>query len=256
MTDLKPHTILVVDDDEGICDLLGKFLQQHGFATELAHNGDEMETILQRGNTDLVILDILMPGKDGLTLCREIRNQSQIPIIMLTAISEDVDRILGLEMGADDYLSKPFNPRELLARVKAILRRSAGNNHDHPPGEVDHRHTYLQFSDWTLDKTARRLFSPDNLEISLSTGEYSLLLALLEREQQVLSRDQLLDITKNRSCGPFDRSIDIQISRLRHKIEKDHKKPNLIKTVRGGGYVLATTVKMTQQTEEERVAAL
>lgn len=235
-------TILVVDDDDGIRDLLAKFLRQHNFNTVLAKNGEEMEAVLSSNTVDLIILDILMPGKDGLTLCRETRAHSRIPILMLTAISEDVDRILGLEMGADDYLSKPFNPRELLARVKAILRRSQGTAQEAIDSSLQ-QHTYYEFCGWQLNRTARRLFSPDGLEIYLSSGGYDLLLAFLERPQQVLSRDQLLDITKNRTCGPYDRSIDIQISRLRHKIEENHKSPQIIKTVRGGGYVLAALVK-------------
>ncbi len=238
MNDLQ-H-ILVVDDDRGIRDLLGKFLRQHGFQTSLAKNGQEMKSILTHHVIDLIILDIMMPGDDGLTLCRYMRAYSNIPIIMLTAISEDVDRILGLEMGADDYLSKPFNPRELLARIKAILRRSQRKS------ELLNAHSELQevyeFAGWRMDAGERRLVSSDEMEITLSSGEFDLMLALLQRPQQVLSRDRLLDLTKNRAAGPFDRSIDIQISRLRHKIEKNHKKPQLIKTVRGGGYVLAVKV--------------
>lgn len=231
--------ILVVDDDTGIRDLLGQFLQKHGFVTSLANGGDEMWQVLNEHDIDLIILDIMMPGKDGVTLCRELRQTSQVPIIMLTAISEDVDRIVGLEMGADDYLSKPFNPRELLARMKAILRRS---QQDKPQEDKTLKDVY-SFCGWGLNKVERRLISPDGAEISLSTGEYNLLIALLERPQQVLSRDQLLDLTKNRAAGPYDRSIDIQISRLRQKIEVNQKSPQIIKTVRGGGYVLATDVE-------------
>ena len=232
----EPH-ILIVDDDKGIRDLIGQFLSTHNFQISLAENGDAMQAVLDKKTVDLIILDIMMPGDDGLTLCRQLRNTSSIPIIMLTAISEDVDRILGLEMGADDYLSKPFNPRELLARVKAILRRSKG-----AVEEVDKHHEVYQFSGWTLDRTSRQLLDPQGVEISLSSGEYSLLVAFLERPQQVLSRDFLLDLTKNRSAGPYDRAIDIQISRLRQKIEPDSKNPSLIKTVRGGGYVLSANV--------------
>lgn len=233
--------ILIVDDDHGIRDLLGKFLQTHGFAVSLAKDGEEMKNNLQSDQVDLVILDIMLPGEDGMSLCRYIRASSNIPIIMLTAISEEIERILGLEMGADDYLSKPFNPRELLARIKAILRRSKQQNNDEQPQKT--KHLVYQFSGWKLDKTARRLTSPDNMEITLSSGEFNLLLAFLDRPEQVLSRDQLLDLTKNRMAGPFDRSIDIQVSRLRHKIEDDHKNPQIIKTVRGGGYVLSTAVQ-------------
>lgn len=233
--------ILVVDDDQVIRDLLGKFLYQHGFQTSLAKNGEEMHAFLKKQTVDLIILDIMMPGDDGLTLCRQLRSTSTIPIIMLTAIGEEVERILGLEMGADDYISKPFNPRELLARAKAVLRRSQ-NNQARSLATADSNGVVYQFATWKLDLVKRRLTSPDNLEITLSSGEYELLVAFLQRPKQVLSRDTLLDLTKNRSAGPFDRSIDIQISRLRHKIEVNHKNPQLIKTVRGGGYVLATDV--------------
>ncbi len=232
------RTLLVVDDDHGICNLLGRFLREHGYHTLLARNGDEMRGHLEQQPVDLIILDIMLPGEDGMALCRQLRAQSQVPIIMLTAISEEIERILGLEMGADDYLSKPFNPRELLARIKAILRRSRFDDSNQMQ-----EHVILRFEKWELDKTARRLRSPDYLEISLSNGEYLLLLAFLERPQQVLSRDRLLSLTRSRSAAPFDRSIDIQISRLRSKIEKDPKNPTFIKTIRGGGYILATSVE-------------
>lgn len=237
MENLK--NILVVDDDREIRDLLSQFLAQHGYRTTVAANGRDMESMLKKQKIDLIILDIMMPGKSGMTLCQELRQTSNIPIIMLTAVTDDVDRILGLEMGADDYMSKPFNPRELLARVKAIFRRSSGE-----PEKVMFGVTQeiFHFAGWTLDKAKRRLTSPDQVEITVSSGEYDLLVAFLDRPQQVLSRDLLLDITKNREAGPFDRSIDIQISRIRHKIEHDPKSPQLIKTVRGGGYVLTSTV--------------
>lgn len=234
----KSTHILVVDDDRGIRDLLGRFLRQHGFKTSLAENGEQMQEQLKNVTPDLIILDVMLPGDDGMTLCRKLRHDSSIPVIMLTAVGEDVDRILGLEMGADDYISKPFNPRELLARIKAVLRRYQSSKEP-----VTEQHSRYRFDEWLLDKTARRLSSADNMEISLSTGEYNLLLAFLDRPKQVLSRDHLLDLTKNRTAAPFDRSVDIQISRLRQKIERDHKSPQLIKTVRGGGYVLATDVE-------------
>ena len=237
---IKEQTILIVDDDNDIRSLLGDFLGQHGFNILLARDGDEMQAILSKNTIDLLVLDIMLPGKDGLTLCRELRISSQVPIIMLTAAGEAVDRIVGLEMGADDYLSKPFNPRELLARVKAILRRSQVVASEKQPAEQ----ACFQFANWTLDKGVRRLLSPEQLEVSLSTGEFSLLVTLLERPQQVLSRDQLLDLTKNRMASPFDRSIDIQISRLRNKIEEDPKQPQIIKTIRGGGYMLAVPVEI------------
>ena len=235
----EQQLIMIVDDDLGIRDLLGRFFREHGYETVLAKSGEEMMLAFDKKKPDLIILDIMLPGDDGLTLCRKLRVKSQVPIIMLTAISEEIERILGLEMGADDYISKPFNPRELLARVKAILRRSSKSADE----AFDEEHACFSFAGWELNKTARRLTSPEAIEITLSSGEYTLLLALLERPQQVLSRDRLLDLTKNRLAGPFDRSIDIQISRLRSKIESDPKQPQFIKTVRSGGYVLATTVE-------------
>lgn len=236
--------ILVVDDDAGIRDLLAQFLKRHGFSVFVADGGEVMWQLLEQHDADLVILDVMMPGKDGVTLCREIRQNSQVPIIMLTAVSEDIDRIIGLEMGADDYISKPFNPRELLARIKAILRRSHGDHTDFPAHTLSEQMVY-QFCGWTFNKNERTLFSPDNVEISLSSGEFTLLLAFLKRPHQVLSRDHLLDLTRNRVASPFDRSIDIQISRLRGKIEANPKLPQIIKTVRGGGYVLAVEVSVS-----------
>lgn len=235
--------ILVVDDDKGIRDVLGEFLAQQGYVVSLAKDGKEMKSILDKNGIDLIILDIMMPGEDGLRLCHQLRASSCIPIIMLTAIGEEMDRILGLEMGADDYLSKPFNPRELLARIRGILRRSGTKPEMEAPTAY---HNHYKFQGWRLDRTTRKLYSPDNLEISLSSGEYTLLLVFLERPQMVLSRDYLLDLTKNRSASAFDRSIDIQISRLRQKIEPDQKNPSILKTVRGGGYVLACDVEMEQ----------
>ncbi|MFN3234875.1 MAG: response regulator [Gammaproteobacteria bacterium] len=235
--------ILIVDDDKEIRDLLGQFLSEHGFETILASDGKDMARALAKNDHfDLIILDLMMPGEDGLSLCKKVRQDSDTPIIMITAVGQDVDRIIGLEVGADDFISKPFNPRELLARVRAILRRSQSS--ESKPVEVSkNAHTIYEFAGWSLDHTSRHLHAPDGLEMSISAGEFDLLLALLKHPQQVLSRDQLLDITKNREAGPFDRSIDIQISRLRRKIEHDPKKPSLIKTVRGGGYVLSCVVK-------------
>lgn len=236
---MSTANILIVDDDEQIRKLLGDFFSQHGLVPHLAENGQVMQSILNKETIDLVILDIMMPGEDGLSLCRTLRKTSNIPIIMLTAIGEEVDRIVGLEMGADDYIAKPFSPRELLARVKAILRRTSNSEHDAQNTPLKR---IYQFSNWQLDPDARQLLSPDGLEVNLSTGEFSLLVVFLERPQKILSRDQLLDLTKNRLASPFDRSIDIQISRIRHKIEENHKQPQIIKTVRGGGYMIAVTV--------------
>lgn len=231
-----PH-ILVVDDDREIRDLLARFLVKHGLRVSTAKDGPEMMKILDGAAIDLVVLDLMLPGEDGLSLCRRLRVQSTLPVIMLTAMGEDTDRIVGLEMGADDYLPKPFNPRELLARVKAVLRRAqtlpAAAT---PAGEM------LRFDGWTLELGPRRLVSPGGDEVELSTGEYELLLAFVTHPRRVLSRDQLLDLARGRTAAPFDRSIDIQVMRLRRKIEANPKEPRLIKTVRGGGYVFAGEV--------------
>lgn len=233
--------ILVVDDDEEIRTLLADFLSNYNYHVYTACDGIEMFAQLGRSSVDLIILDLMMPGEDGLTLCKKVRAESNIPIIMLTAIGEETDRIIGLEMGADDYIAKPFNPRELLARMKAILRR-AGDT-DAFASETETKSSRVEFADWQFDLATRNLLSPDEMEVTLSAGEFDLLAAFVEHPQRVLSRDQLLDITKNRAAGPFDRSIDVQISRLRHKIEPDPKNPTLIKTVRGGGYLFTPEVK-------------
>ena len=238
MTD-KTH-ILIVDDDKEICTLLADFLTKYGFQVITAMNGDEMFQSLKQHQIDLIILDVMLPGDDGLTLCKKLRSDSNIPIVMLTAMGDETDRIIGLELGADDYIPKPFNPRELLARIKAVLRRSQ----DEPRLQDNHQApTVYVFSGWKLDTARRHLLAPDEMEITLSAGEYDLLAAFVQNPHRVLSRDQLLDITKNRAAGPFDRSIDIQISRLRHKIEPDPKNPILIKTVRGGGYLFTPEVE-------------
>ena len=235
-----PH-ILVVDDDKEIRDLLGKFLSQYNFQVALAQDGKEMFTILNDKAIDLIILDVMLPGEDGFGLCRKLRSQYATPIIMLTAVSEDTDRIVGLELGADDYISKPFNPRELLARIKAILRRMQERQQNEKiDTEKLQKHS---FSGWVLNEGTRRLTDPNNVEVNLSAGEYELLLAFLYKPRRVLNRDQLMDFTKQREAMPFDRSIDVQISRLRHKIEVDPKEPELIKTVRGGGYMFTSEVK-------------
>ena len=227
--------ILIVDDDEEIRTLLADFLGQHHMQISLAEDGDAMKACLQQQKFDLMILDVMLPGEDGLTLCRKVRAHSNMPIIMLTAMGEDTDRIIGLEIGADDYIAKPFNPRELLARIKAILRRTTDE-------EPKRQQSVVKFSNWTFDLDGRRLISPDDLEVTLSAGEYDLLVVFVKQPKVVLSRDQLLDLTKNRSAGPFDRSIDVQISRIRQKIETQPKNPQLIKTVRGGGYVFTSDV--------------
>lgn len=231
-----PH-ILVVDDDREIRDLLSRFLVKHGLRVSAAKDGVEMGKVLDGSAIDLVVLDLMMPGEDGLSLCRRLRASSALPVIMLTAMGEDTDRIVGLEMGADDYLPKPFNPRELLARIKAVLRRTqAVAPTAAPSGDA------MRFEGWTLETGSRRLLNPDGDEVVLSTGEWELLYAFVTHPRRVLSRDQLLDLARGRSAVPFDRSIDIQVMRLRRKVEDDPRDPHLIKTVRGGGYMFSAEV--------------
>ncbi|RVT92047.1 response regulator [Rhodovarius crocodyli] len=233
----QPH-ILVVDDDREIRELLARFLEKQGMRVSAARDAREARRLWPLGRYHLVVLDIMMPGESGLDFARWLRGQSNVPIVMLTAMGEETDRIVGLELGADDYVPKPFNPRELLARVRAILRRANGEG---PTVETDQRP--IRFSGWILEPSRRRLLSTDGTEVSLTGGEYELLLALLERPNRVLTRDMLMDLLRGRQAGPFDRAIDVAVSRLRRKLEDDGRNPNLIKTVRGGGYVLATTVE-------------
>jgi two-component system OmpR family response regulator len=233
--------ILVVDDDAEIRSLLGTYLRKNGFRVSVAANGREMRTALETAAPDLIVLDLMLPGEDGLTLCRDLRSRSDdVPIIMLTARGEDVDRILGLEMGADDYLPKPFNPRELLARINGVLRR-ARSLPPQPRGDVPAG--MLRFAGWTLDTVARELLSPDGVVVPLSGGEYRLLRVFLEHPNRILNRDQLMDLTRGREAAPFDRSIDVQISRLRTALGEDARNPQILKTVRNEGYILAAPVE-------------
>ena len=234
----SPH-ILVVDDDREIRSLVSQFLKKHGYRVSDAADGKTMMQHLEAGRFDLIVLDLMLPGEDGLTLCRRVRATSSLPIIMLTAMGEETDRIVGLEMGADDYLPKPFNPRELLARIKAVLRRANTTESDNG----DLAKGALSFDGWRIDLTKRELRAPDGALVALTAGEFDLLSVLVERAGRVLSRDQLLDLTRGREAVPFDRSIDVLISRLRRKIEQDAKNPKVIKTVRGGGYTLASKVE-------------
>ena len=236
MTEI-PH-ILLVDDERSIREPLGQYLQKQGLRITQAADAASARTRLAAYAIDLVILDIMMPGEDGLSLCRYIRETSDLPVILLTARSEETDRVVGLEMGADDYVVKPFSPRELAARVKVVLRRyAAGGARQHAPEAGAYA-----FADWVLKSGERALVGRDGVSVPLSTGEYNLLLALVQRPRQVLTRDQLLDLTQGREAAAFDRAIDNQISRLRRKIEDDAKTPDLIKTVWGGGYTLAAEV--------------
>ena len=237
--DTSPH-ILVVDDDREIRDLLARFLAKHALRVTTARDGAEMMRVLDDRRVDLVVLDLMLPGEDGLSLTRRLRAEGRlIPIVMLTAMGEDTDRIVGLEMGADDYLPKPFNPRELLARIKAVLRRGQAAAEAAEERVTGSR---LAFSGWTLDLTSRDLLSPEGVVVVLSAGEFDLLQAFVEHPRRVLSRDQLLDLARGRTAMPFDRSVDIQVSRLRRKLGDDAKDPQMIKTVRGGGYLFTPTV--------------
>jgi two-component system OmpR family response regulator len=230
--------LLIVDDDTEILDLLGRYLTRNGYRVSTARDGSAMETVLDSARIDLIILDIMLPGRDGLDITRDLRTRSNVPIIMVTARGDETDRIVGLEMGADDYLPKPFNPRELLARVKTVLRRAKGL-----PQTPGGRGNKLRFEGWTLDLVGRELISPDGVHVSLTAGAFDLLTAFAEYPQRLLTRDQLLDMTRGRGAGPYDRSIDVQVGRLRRRIEADPKDPKLIKTVRGGGYMFTAAVE-------------
>ena len=235
----NPDHILIVDDDREIRTLLGDYLQKNGYRTTAVADGKAMWNALNAARVDLVILDVMLPGDDGFVLCRNLRARGDVPVVMLTAKGEDTDRIVGLELGADDYLAKPFNPRELLARIKSVLRR-----HRTIPGNLQAEPTRaLRFAGWSLDLAARNLISPDNVVVALSGAEYRLLRVLLSYPNRVLSRDQLMDLTVGREADPLDRSVDVQVSRLRQRLGDDAREPVIIKTVRGEGYVLAAQVE-------------
>ncbi len=233
-----PH-ILVVDDDSEIRDLLARFLESQGLRVTTARDGRELRRAWPAGHYQAVILDLMLPGESGLDLARWLRGQSSVAIIMLTAMGGEHDRIAGLDLGADDYVAKPFSPRELLARIRAVLRRT-GERPDQGAGAAQDAY---RFSGWTLEPARRRLLDPAGVEIPLTGGEYDLLAAMVERANCVLTRDMLLDLLRGRQAGPFDRTIDVAIGRLRRKLEDDGRNAQLIKTVRGGGYVLASPVE-------------
>ena len=232
-----PH-ILVVDDHREIRDLVSRALAKEGFRTSVAADGKAMRKVMADARIDLILLDLMLPGEDGLALCRALRAESNVPIIMLTAKGEEVDRVIGLEMGADDYLAKPFGSRELIARIRAVLRRSRVEATAAP----ERKPRRYRFDRWSLNTEARELLRDDGVTVPLSTGEYDLLLALIERPQRVLSRDQLLDLARGRAATALDRSIDTQVSRLRKKIEIDPSDPKIIQTVWGGGYLFTPAV--------------
>lgn len=232
------YRILVVDDDDDILRLLEGVLGRNGMEAQTARNATEADTALLSFPADLIVLDLMLGGEDGLSYCRRLRMQSNVPIIMLTALAEDVDRIVGLEIGADDYLAKPFNPRELVARIKSVLRRAR----EARPVEDTNRTSAFTFGPFRLSPAQMSLAHQDGGPVHLTSGEFALLLALVERAPRVLSRDQLLDLSRGAAANPFDRSIDSQISRLRNKIEVDPRCPEYIKTVRNLGYAFAANV--------------
>ena len=231
--------ILVVDDDAETRSLLQEYLTKQGYRVTSAADGKALRAALVTGRPDLIVLDLMLPGEDGLELCRDLRSGSNLPVIMLTARSEETDRIVGLEMGADDYLTKPFNPRELLARIKSVLRRARSLPENLEPEAVKS----FRFAGWALDVDTRNLTAPDRVVVPLSGTEFKLLRVFLAHPNRVLSRDQLIDLMISREAGPFDRAIDVQVSRLRQRLRDEAREPRIIKTVRGEGYVLAATVE-------------
>jgi two-component system OmpR family response regulator len=235
----EPTRLLVVDDDRDLRGLVADFLRKHGYVVETCADGAALRTALSRGHYDLIVLDIMMPGEDGLALCRELRMHSAVPIVFLSALNDPMDSIVGLELGADDYITKPFTPRELLARIRAILRRASSLAPVHRGIANEH----IRFSGWQLESARRELRDPAGTLVSLTAGEFDLLLALARNAGRVLTRDELLDLTRGRAAGPFDRSVDVQLSRLRRKVEVNPAEPELIKTVRGGGYLFTARVQ-------------
>jgi two-component system OmpR family response regulator len=236
--DTRRDCVLIVDDDAEIRTLLHDYLERSGYQCVAVADGAGMLAALAQHAIDLIVLDVMLPGHDGLTLCRDLRTRSDVPVIMLTARGEDTDRIIGLEMGADDYLAKPFNPRELLARIKGILRRAKGAVRV----RFDDAQRRIRFADWQLDLATRNLVSPRGVVVALSGAEFRLLKVFLDHPNRVLNRDQLMDLTQGQAAESMDRSIDVLVSRVRQRLEEDAREPNIIKTVRGEGYVLASAV--------------
>lgn len=232
--------LLVVDDDPEICELLARYLEKNEYRVSTAESGRAMMRIMDHHHIDLIVLDVILAGEDGLEITRDLRARSDIPIILMSARGEAIDRIVGLEMGADDYLPKPFNSHELLARIEAVMRRSRSS----PPAGTSWRARKYRFAGWTLNVGGRDLISVNGVNVSLTSGEFDLLVAFAEHPQTVLGRGELSELTHGRKATPFDRGVDVQIGRLRRRIEANPKKPKLIKTVRGGGYVFAVSVEV------------
>ena len=246
--DAEATRLLLVDDEAALRDPLGEYLTRQGFAVLAAANAAEARAVLKDQTVDLVLLDVMMPGEDGLSLCRHVTETRAIPTILLTARGEATDRIVGLEIGADDYVVKPFEPRELVARIRSVLRRAgrgAPAGGDGSAGDAPPREELFEFDGWRLDPLKRRLIDPDGAAVAISSVEFRLLMAFVEHPRQVLDRDRLLDMVQGREAHLFDRAVDNQVSRLRRKIEADSRNPQLIQTVWGGGYMLAADVRRT-----------
>jgi two-component system OmpR family response regulator len=238
--DVTAH-IAVVEDDPDISQTMVHSLTEHGFSVTAVRSGRDLDRVLSSGRIDLCVLDVGLPGEDGLSICRRLRSQSSVPIIMVTARAAETDRIVGLELGADDYVAKPFSPRELVARAKAVLRRSHAT--DEPAQQSPKT---LSFEGWRLDMARRQLLDPSGIPMPLTSGEFNILAVFCQNPQKVLSRDVLLDMLHGRAAAVFDRSVDVQISRLRRKIEPNLKNPSFIKTVRYGGYFFTPTVSVVE----------
>jgi two-component system OmpR family response regulator len=232
--------VLLVEDDAEISAMLADTLREHGFHVAVAPSADGMDALLSREVADIIVLDVMLPGEDGLSICRRLRSTSMIPIIMLTALGGEVDRVVGLEIGADDYVTKPFRSRELIARIRALLRRAQG---DQSQGGSMSRITVFQFAGWTLEPFSRQLLNPQRVRISLTSAEFDLLLAFCSNPGRVLSREQLLELTHGGAAGPIARSIDVHVSRVRQKIDPEPAETSFIKTVRLGGYIFTPTVE-------------
>jgi two-component system OmpR family response regulator len=239
----RPPHILVVDDDREIRTLLREFLEKNGFAATAVADGQETRRVLANGRFDLVVLDLMLPRESGLEICRQLRSASDLPVVMLTALGDEVDRVVGFEVGADDYLTKPFSPRELLVRIRAVLRRTAQQQSRH----ADVGAAGYKFADWYLDATARTLTHVDGTAAALSGAEYRLLSVLLDHAPRLLTRAELLDLVSGRDFDPFNRSIDVRVSRLRQTLRDDARAPRIIKTVYGEGYIIGVSVERNEQ---------
>jgi two-component system OmpR family response regulator len=240
VAEMNSALIAVVEDDPEIRGLVSRLLGAEGYEAVGCSDGAVLDRLAARRRIDLVVLDRMLPGEDGLSICRRLRRDlPDVSIIMVTAKGDDIDRIIGLEVGADDYLPKPFNPRELAARVGAVLRRARESRRPRTPLPTER----YAFAGWTFDLGSRELFAPDQRRVELTGGEFELLRALIRHPQRVLSRDQLLDWTRGRNAEPYDRTIDVQLSRLRRKLGEDPKSPRIIRTIRGGGYVFAPRIE-------------